>query len=147
MKKQFVQLNPKSARWHLDHPEIYEVPGSRKVDLNYENDTLIHLMCCLGEPVYGEVVTKTHSNPDTWRVKFKIADLEMQYCVEREHVTFLNRQPRVKPVNEIETLTTNLNNSEFERLSLVSEVESLRTQNLKLNAIVNKIREEVLSIN
>lgn len=82
MINQKVQLKPSYAKWHLDHPEIYEVNGH--MDDKYENDTLIHLICCLGEPVYGTIIRK--GNDNCWLVKWKVGNLSTQYYVERHHI-------------------------------------------------------------
>ena len=50
-----VRLKPSYAKWYLDHPDVYEAP-SGKMDVEYEQHTLLHLTCCLGEPVYGKVI-------------------------------------------------------------------------------------------
>lgn len=81
MINQKVKLKPSLAKWHLDHPEVYEFNG--QFTGNYETDTLIHLICCLGEPIYGKIIRE--GNSGCWLVKWKIDDLSAQYYVSRHH--------------------------------------------------------------
>jgi hypothetical protein len=81
MINQKVQLKQSCAKWHLEHPEIYGFKGALLDP--YETDTLLHLVCCLGEPVYGKVIAK--GNSGCWLVKWEIGDLSAQYYVARHH--------------------------------------------------------------
>lgn len=83
MINQKVKLKSSYAKWHLDHPEIYEING--KMDELYETDILIHLVCCLGEPVYGRIIKASRTMNKCWLVKWKIGNLSTQYYVERHH--------------------------------------------------------------
>ncbi len=78
-----VQLKPSYAKWYLNHPDIY-VNGYDEVDRFYEKETLMHLMCCLGEPIYG-VVTKNGSMR-CYGVKWKIGNLSAFYFVTKRNV-------------------------------------------------------------
>lgn len=82
-----VRLNPRYARWHLDNPEVYESPSGR-VDSEYETETLIHLACCLGEPVYGVVDgVNVCGEEKYYHVYWKLGNLKMDYWVERKDFT------------------------------------------------------------
>ncbi len=83
-----VTLRPSYARWHLDHPELYE--GGSGVDECYEEETLIHLICCLGEPVYGTILAERDFEY-TWiyEVRFKISNLTMTYWVSARHIRYV----------------------------------------------------------
>lgn len=81
MINQKVQLKPSYAKWHLDNPEIYGFKGAL-LDL-YESETLLHLVCCLGEPVYGKIIAK--GNSGCWLVQWKVGNLSAKYYVDRHH--------------------------------------------------------------
>lgn len=74
-----VQLKPSYAKWHLDNPEIYAYLEV------YENDTLIHLVCCLGEAVHGDVIQ--YGNEGCFKVRFEVGDWSTSYYVDSTHVT------------------------------------------------------------
>ncbi len=82
-----VQMNLSNARWHLKHPEIYTFNGS-SWDSNYDEETLIHLMCIFDIPVIGKVI-RPGSMKRTWYVHFKVANLNARYVVERRSITLL----------------------------------------------------------
>lgn len=79
-----VKLKPSYAKWHLDHPEIYEFNG--EVHEAYEVETLLHLMCCMGVPVYGKILKESKNIPKTYKVKFRVGRLSMSYWVERPNI-------------------------------------------------------------
>lgn len=86
-----VRLKESYARWHLDHPDVYW-NGVTHTDDCYENETIIHLACCLGEPVHGEVqaiMTHFPFMETTYMVKFKVGRYTMTYWVEKKHVELL----------------------------------------------------------
>lgn len=78
-----VIMKQNNAKWFLENPEIY-VSGSG-VDTEYETETLIHLICCLGESVRGKII---EYNPcgKFYLVKFKVSNLTATYWVERNHI-------------------------------------------------------------
>ncbi len=80
---QKVILKPSYAKWHLNHPEIYT--NGISWDKEYEEETLLHLVCCLGEPVYGKVL-RYYSDTRTALVKFRVGNITVKYWVERHHV-------------------------------------------------------------
>ncbi len=84
-----VRLKQSFAKWHLNHPDIYE--SARGIDPCYEEETLIHLACCLGEPILGIVAAHSRhsSNYQTYYIQFTLGRLRMSYWVERKHVEFL----------------------------------------------------------
>lgn len=84
-----VLLKKSYAKWHLDNPEIYFC-GSH-VDLDYEDDTLIHLMCCFDVPVIGTV--KSYG-VECWGVEFKVAGLKTFYYVDKKHITKENNNEK-----------------------------------------------------
>lgn len=81
-----VRLKPSYAKWHLDHPEIYG-RSPIEMDDSYESDTLLHLTCCLGEPIYG-IVTKK-GNSGCWKINFYIDQYSANYYVEKHHVDII----------------------------------------------------------
>lgn len=83
MINQKVRLKPSCAKWFLNNPEIYVNYSTGTMSNNYEIETLIHLICCLGEPVYGKIIN--HGNSDCWLVKWKIGNLSTQYYTARHH--------------------------------------------------------------
>lgn len=80
-----IKLKPSYAKWHLDHPEIYFKPDGT-IDKLYVSETLLHLTCCLGEPVYGRVIGESRSTKDCWLVKWKIGPFKAEYYVEKDHI-------------------------------------------------------------
>ncbi len=100
MKKQHgligktARLNKNYAKWILDHPEIYEVPGKgllAKHVVQYEEETLIHLMCLMGVPIEGKILRENTYSPDpALLVKFKIQNLKMEDWVSRNHITVID---------------------------------------------------------
>ncbi len=79
-----VKLKPTLAKWHLNHPDIFVCDPLHPIPKKYEPELLIHLACCLGEPVYGTVIGNG-SSKNCWLVKWKIGDLSTQYYVDRHH--------------------------------------------------------------
>lgn len=78
-----VLMKKRIAKWHLETPEVYGALGG-KVDDNYESDTLLHLVCCLGEPVYGRVM---HEGTDCYMVAFKVGNIKAAYYINRKDFT------------------------------------------------------------
>lgn len=78
-----VQLKKSYAKWHLDHPDIYFFKNVASAC--FDNDTVIHLACCLGEPVHGEIL-EVDRYVGSMLVQFKIGTLSMRYWVEEKHV-------------------------------------------------------------
>lgn len=85
-----VRLKKSYAKWHLEHLDVYFVGGdfNKRCDPSYEGETQLHLVCCLGEPVYGKVLrVNTFLNlSSTYLVKFKIGKYKTEYWVEEKHV-------------------------------------------------------------
>jgi hypothetical protein len=77
-----VVLKERVAKWMLDHPDIYEYPNGT-MDDSYETETLMHLMCCIGVPMTGAVVTQ--GADDCWGVQWKIGKLTAFYYVQRRN--------------------------------------------------------------
>ena len=82
MIKTRVKLKRSFAKWYLDNPEIYKYSNG-KVSMDYETDTLIHLICCLGEPVYGTIIEK--GSHGCWLVKWKIGKFSTEYYASKRH--------------------------------------------------------------
>jgi hypothetical protein len=84
---QKVLLRKSYAKWFLDNPEIYVRPDGTW-DEDYENDTLMHLMCCMDIPVQGRImeVNSFMYEPPTYLVAFKVGRLKMSYWVDRSHI-------------------------------------------------------------
>jgi hypothetical protein len=72
-----VQLKISYAKWHLDHPEIY---GENSESSSFEEETQLHLVCCLGEPVYGKIIR--YGNMDCFHVKWRVGNLSATYYVD-----------------------------------------------------------------
>ncbi len=89
-----VRLKESCARWHLDHLDLYFVAGdfTRKPDYSYETETILHLICCLGEPVYGKIIEINHfiHGPYYYLVQLKIGKYKAKYWVEKKHVEVLD---------------------------------------------------------
>lgn len=78
-----VLMRVGNAKWYLDHPEIYS--NGITWHSTYEEETIIHLMCAIGAPVFGKVL-RANSSGDL-EVIFRIAGLTAQYWVEHKHIT------------------------------------------------------------
>jgi hypothetical protein len=82
-----VVLNPRYARWHLDHPEVYFFERPTRSQLNLFNiEVQMHLMASMGVPVTG-TVTEQGSDEDTFGVEFRVAGLKTFYYVDRFDVS------------------------------------------------------------
>jgi hypothetical protein len=81
-----VRMKPHNAKWHLDHPEMYE--SFRGLDPEYETDTLIHLMCIFGVPVLGTVIREGH---DCYLVRFKVERLTTEYHIDRADFSLIQQ--------------------------------------------------------
>lgn len=76
-----VQLNPKYAKWYLDHPEAFFCRYTAEEEADYEKSTLFHLAVCLGEPGIGEVVARG-CDDKTWGVQWTCGPFTEFYFVE-----------------------------------------------------------------
>lgn len=78
-----VRLKKSHAKWHLDHPEVYQKPNGA-MDICYEPETLIHLMCCMGVPITGWVTSEGGSR-GVWGVTWLVGNLSAFYYVDKNH--------------------------------------------------------------
>ncbi len=81
-----VLLKKRLAKWYLDHPEIYT--NGLTWDKDYEEETLLHLICCMGVPLTGIIICPA-SMKNTWMVNFKCSGLTMSYVVENKDLECL----------------------------------------------------------
>lgn len=79
-----IMLKLSAAKWHLDHPEVYQRPNG-EMDDYYENETLLHLVMAMGEPVVGTVIGYG-GDSDTYHVAFEAGGIKMAYYAERNHL-------------------------------------------------------------
>lgn len=79
-----VLMKRKNAKWYLEHPEVYHVHVAGNMDEDYEPETLLHLVCALGEPVYGIVIDEGN---DCWMVSWRVGSLSATYLIDRTSFT------------------------------------------------------------
>lgn len=79
-----TEMNKNSAKWHLDHPYIYGT--SSKQYYKHDNEHLLHILCCMGEVIYGTIQHKGSS--DCWKVKFEHDDITVSYYVDAYNLIF-----------------------------------------------------------
>jgi hypothetical protein len=82
-----VQMKVSTAKWMLDHPEIYTFANNWKASYvkEFDREAIIHMLCCLGEPVYGVVLDQ---NEQAYKVLWAIGHKKSEttwYWVERKH--------------------------------------------------------------
>lgn len=80
---QKVQLRPSYAKWHLENPEIYFNTAGNCYG-QYDAEMLLHLMCCFGVPIEGQV--DGHGSEGCFHVVWKCVRVSASYYVERKHV-------------------------------------------------------------
>lgn len=77
-----VVLKKRIAKWHLDTPEVYAAPNGT-VDEDYEPETLLNLMCCMGVPVYGKII---RPGTECWYVSFKCANIKAAFYIDSKDI-------------------------------------------------------------
>ncbi len=82
---QKVTMKVSGAKWYLNHPEVYV--GPKGIDSNWEEETLVHLICCLGESVPGKIVAY---GTNCYKVDFRISNLLASYYVDRRNFEVVN---------------------------------------------------------
>lgn len=80
---QKVKLKISHAKWYLDHPEIYE--SAKGIDKEYKKETMLHLVCALGEPVYGKIIN-VNGYSGNYLVRFRVANLISTYWISIKHI-------------------------------------------------------------
>jgi hypothetical protein len=88
-----VLMKVSDAKWHLDHPEIYQKP-SGGMDVFYETEVLIHLMCAIGVPVLGTVIKKSTTEKETYLIRFEVANLSTTYYLNKKNFLQLSKRSR-----------------------------------------------------
>jgi hypothetical protein len=78
-----VRLKQNHAKWCLEHPEIYQLFDGT-IAKDYEIETQLHLVACLGEPVYG--IITGYGSFNSYLVELKSGEFQTTYYVGREHV-------------------------------------------------------------
>lgn len=78
-----VQLKQSQAKWYLDHLDIYFRPDGTFDDY-YETETQLHLLCCLGEPVYGTI---KGYGIDCYLVEWECGSYSTTYYIEKRDFT------------------------------------------------------------
>lgn len=82
-----VQMKVSNAKWYLDHPDIYEIFGKIECVEEFDIETQIHLMCGLGVPVTGKVLSKGNG---CWLVQWSVAALRATYYIDRKNFTVID---------------------------------------------------------
>ena len=78
-----VLMGETSAKWMLDHPDIYAV--GNKVDQKlFDIEVQLHMLCTMGEPVYG-TITGTATDAAIYKIRWQVGALKAEYYLERRH--------------------------------------------------------------
>lgn len=89
-----VKMKESNAKWMLDHPDIYYVKGKlRKKDVSfYETETKIHMLCCMGEPIYGIILQCSLPDLGTYKILWAMGSLNTRYyCEYPSHFTVVRK--------------------------------------------------------
>jgi len=76
-KSDSVQMLESYARWHLENPCLYNFLKDGNPSKKSDTEIQVHLLCCLGEPVYGLVVQRGDGPLPYYKVKFTIDRLSI----------------------------------------------------------------------